>query len=247
MPDSVIHGLYEVDAWGGQVAQTASAPRWCTMSGVAKVGSANQRYVVPNEFICGRLGLMIGLPVPPGVVVRTDSNDLAYVALRFGKKGELPPPVIANDVVQDNPSMAAGVIAFDCWVYNTDRHPGNLAYSRNGVDLAVFDHSHALLGSSPANGQNHLAVNRDTPVVSACLAPWVTTTKYFQRWTHRIDAVPDDLIEDIVRTVTCEGGLTSDESNAVVDFLRSRKARVLSLLQQAEAQMPKATDWESTL
>jgi HipA-like protein len=214
------------------------------MSGVAKVGSANQRYVVPNEFICGRLGLMIGLPVPPGVVVRTDQDDLAYVALRFGKKGELPPPVIAEHAAQDNPAMTAGVIAFDCWMSNTDRHSGNLAYSRQGVDFAVFDHSHALLGANPATGQAYLAGRKDRPVVSSCLGPHVTTAKFFSRWTQRIGALPDDLIEDIVSTVTCKGGLTNDEAEAVVDFLRYRQSRVLSMLKQSRAEMPKASDWE---
>src|SRR5690348_11554661 len=116
------------------------------MSGVAKVAAPSQLYVVPNEFICGRLGLIMGLPVPPGVVVRADSGDLAYVALRFGQKGEKLPPVIPEHVVEDNPSVAAGVVAFDCWVGNRDRHTQNLAYSRAVRNMHIFDHSHALLG-----------------------------------------------------------------------------------------------------
>jgi hypothetical protein len=133
---------------GDLVAHTAAAPRYCTISGVAKSNSGNAPYAVANEFICGRLGLMIGLPIPPGMVARTDDGNLAYISLRFGPKGELSPPVIPEHLVEDNPSIAAGINAFDCWIGNEDRHPGNVAYVRGQSQrpATVFDHSHALLG-----------------------------------------------------------------------------------------------------
>jgi hypothetical protein len=237
--------LFEVDAWGDQLGDTASAPRWCTMSGVAKVGSPIQRYVVPNEFICGRMALMLGLPVPPGVVVRTDERELAYVSLRFGKRGENLPPVIAAHVVQDNPVIAAGIVALDCWLINTDRHRANLAYSREGSPLTIFDHGHALLGDDPTSGSKRLDEYREIPVISYCLGPFLTTAAHFRRWTERIAAIRDDLIEDVVSEVTCGGGLTPDEGSAVRTFLIDRKTRVSALLAQARDQLPKATDWET--
>lgn len=128
-------GFYEIDAWGDPLPG-ASAPRYCTLSGIAKLNSASAPYAVANEFICGRLGLMVGLPVPPGVVVTADDGRLAYVSLRFGPKGQRPPPTIPEHLVEDKPSVAAGIIAFDCWIGNEDRHQENVAYVR-GEPVAV--------------------------------------------------------------------------------------------------------------
>ena len=52
--------------WFPDGSRIASAARYCTMTGIAKVAATNQPYVVANELICGRLGLMLGLPIPPG-------------------------------------------------------------------------------------------------------------------------------------------------------------------------------------
>lgn len=121
-------GFYEVDAWGERLPG-ASAPRRCTLSGVAKQNSDGAPYAVPHEFICGRLGLLIGLPVPPGVVITTQDGKLAYISLSFGPKGERPPPVNAQHIAEDRPYAAAGIVAFDCWIGNPDRHQENLAYA----------------------------------------------------------------------------------------------------------------------
>jgi hypothetical protein len=87
-------GFYEVDAWGDPVGEGASGALYCTLGGVAKTNTPSVPYAVANEYICGRLGLSIGLSIPPGVILHTDNGEPAYVCLHFGHKGEKPPPVI---------------------------------------------------------------------------------------------------------------------------------------------------------
>lgn len=238
-------GFYEIEAWG-EYLTGASAPQLCTLSGVAKRNSDNAPYAVPNELICGRLGLLIGLPVPPGAVVSTDDGKLAYVSLRFGPKEEPPPPLSPKEFVEDNPSIAAGVIAFDCWIANPDRHEHNLAYVRDEpkIPVTVFDHSHALLGSSAGAAVQRLRSMVDDPLVSGILRQYIRSSREFKDWTSRIRSVSSELIEEICRTIIHPEGLTAQECTATAEFLVHRKDCVLEQLWASKARMPNVQQWE---
>jgi hypothetical protein len=238
-------GFYEIDGWGEQLTG-ACAPQHCTLPGVAKRNSTDAPYAVPNEFICGRLGLLIGLPVPPGAVVSTEDGKLAYVSLRFGPKGESPPPLNAQEFVEDNPSVAAGVIAFDCWIRNPDRHQHNLAYVRGEprIPVTVFDHSHALLGIGTEATIHQLRDEVDEPLVSGILRQHVRSSREFGYWANRIRAVSSELIRDICRTVIHPDGITAEECTAAAEFLIHRKDRVLEQIRDSKERMPSVQQWE---
>ena len=238
-------GFDEIDAWGEQLTG-ACAPQRCTLSGVAKRNSTDAPYAVPNEFICGRLGLLIGLPVPPGAVVTTDDRKLAYVSLRFGSKGEPPPPLDPRKFVEDHPNTAAGVIAFDCWIGNPDRHQHNLAYVRGEpkIPVTVFDHSHALLGVQAGAAVQRLRETIDDPLISGILRQHVTSSREFRGWASRIGALSNALIWDICRTVIHPDGISAEECTAAAEFLIHRKNRVLEKLRASKGRMPNVRQWE---
>jgi hypothetical protein len=238
-------GFYEIDAWGEQLIG-ASAPQRCALSGVAKRNSMDTSYAVPNEFICGRLGLLIGLPVPPGAVVTTDEGKLAYVSLRFGPKGQSPPPIDPREFVEDNPNIAAGVVAFDYWIGNADRHEHNLAYVRGEpkIPVTVFDHSHALLGVQAGAAVQRLRRMVDDPLVSGVLRQHVTSSREFGAWADRISEVSSELIRDICRTVIHPDGITADECTVAAEFLIHRKEHVLEKLRASKGRMPNVQQWE---
>ncbi len=237
-------GFYQIDTWGDHVgAGTATDPRYCTMEGVAKLNSEQYPFTVANEFVCSRLALVLGLPVPPGVVVRTDDDRLAYVALRFGHKGERPPPVIPADVVADNPVVAAGVVSFDSWIGNLDRHAANIAYVRDVVPVTIFDHSHALFGPHRQGAADRLREQTAAAMVSGCLLPHLTAGSHFRGWSERIASVHNDTITDLCRAMLVPGGITPDESEAARTFLVHRKTRILEFLEQSKGTMPNLTDW----
>ena len=238
-------GFYEIDAWGEQLTGD-SAPRRCTLSGVAKRNSTKAPYAVPNEFICGRLGLLVGLPLPPGTVVTADDGKLAYVSLRFGPKDEPPPPLDPREFVEDNPSTAAGVVAFDCWIGNPDRHEHNLAYVRGEwrIPVMVFDHSHALLGIQAGAAVHQLRTMVAEPLVSGILRQHITSSTEFEYWANRIGAIPGELIRDICQTVVHPDGITADECTAVTEFLIHRKYRILKMLRGSRVRLPNVRRWE---
>jgi hypothetical protein len=237
-------GFYEIDAWGERLTG-ASSPQRCTLPGVAKRNSADAPYAVPNEFICGRLGLLIGLPVPPGAVVTTEDGTLAYVSLRFGPREEAPPPLDPREFVEDNPSIAAGVIAFDYWIGNADRHEHNLAYVRDEpkVPVTVFDHSHALLGTQAGAAVRRLGATLDEPLVSGILRQHITSSREFGDWAKRIGAISSELILDLCRTVVHPDGITAEECSVAAEFLIYRKERVLEKIQGSRRRMPNVQGW----
>lgn len=85
-------GVYVVDAWGDPVGVGSNGARWCTIGAIAKTNAAGRPFLVANEFICNRLAMMLGLPTPPGVIARSDNGEACFVALRFGRHSEVPPP-----------------------------------------------------------------------------------------------------------------------------------------------------------
>ncbi len=159
-------GFYAVDAFGESLDGTAGA-RACTIHGVIKQNTPGAPHLVANEFICGRLAAAMGLPVPPGGIVKLDDDSLAYVSLRFGLNGEQPPPAYADELVADLPDLALRIVAFDCWVANRDRHEGNLTYERRAIPPMVFDHEKALMGGI---GPDRLDGAKGEAILNGCLA-----------------------------------------------------------------------------
>jgi len=213
---------------------------------VAKRNSTDAPYAVPNEFICGRLGLLIGLPVPPGTVVTTEDGRLAYVSLQFGPKGKPPPPVNPQEFTEDNPNIAAGVIAFDHWIGNPDRHEHNLAYVRGEpkIPVTVFDHSHALLGVEVGAAIQRLRETVHDPLVSGILRQHITSSREFGDCAKLISAISNELIRGICRTLVHPDGITVDECTAAAKFLIDRKERVLEKIRASKVRMPNVRQWE---
>ncbi len=236
--------IFVLDTWGDPVGVGVSGARYCTLEGVAKTNTPDARYTVANEFLCGRVAALIGLPTPPGVMARTDDSDLAYVSLRFGDKGEMPPPVIPADVVAGNPSAAAGVVAFDCWALNDDRHAGNLAYVHGSAPLTVFDHSHAMFG--PNEGAPRLEAYDGAALVTGCLHTELTSGGELSDWCDRIAAVDDRVLRDLFLQMAQVGAVTDDEAQKGGDFLIKRKSELLALISADPTMFPKIAQWGLT-
>lgn len=236
--------FYAMDAWGDPVGAGVSGARYCTMEGVAKLNTPQAPYTVANEFICGRLGLLVGLPTPPGVITRTDDDEMAYVSMRFGDKGELPPPVIPTEVVHDNPMAAAGIVVFDCWILNGDRHPGNLAYERGSLPLLMFDHSHALFG--PAEGVSRLENYAGRPLVAGCLHTELSKGAELDDWCDRIAGIDGRIIRDLTEQMADIGAISADEAAKCHDLLKDRKTELRDLLREEPDKFPNVTQWGLT-
>jgi hypothetical protein len=228
---------YEVITWGESVSGR-SDPHFCTISGIGKRVSGLSPYAAQNEYIAGRLALCVGLPVPPGVLSRYRDGSPAYISLQFGDHTEILPPVIPGELVSRRPDVAAGIVAFDCWVANEDRHESNIWYSEEYPTPMVFDFDDALLGAEKLTGMARLASLENVPVVGGCIAPLIEDWSHFRVWTARIAAVRDDIIAGICDDVRRTGILTVEECSATERFLVARKSSLMYLLNKGSSSMP---------
>lgn len=235
-------GFYGVEAIGPYIGAGVSGTREATLRGVVKTNEPVAPYTVANEYICGRLGVVIGLPVPPGSIARLNDGTLAYVMMRFGHRGDRLPSADPAEVVQYRAALAAGVVAFDSWVVNTDRHAGNLAFAPE-VGLSVFDHGHALLGTTDAGAVVHTQTWLDKPVVGGCLVPELRDARHLQQWAHRVSVVPDDLVGEVCDTAYRVGVVTRDEAKAATTMLNARKVRIWDDIRKNDVSFTGITDW----
>jgi hypothetical protein len=232
--------IYGVMEWGDPVGQGAYGATFCTLGGVVKADDdPTQTCTAANEYICNRLALALGLPAPPGGLIRMRDQRPAFVSLRFGSLKEAPPPVVPTQFMSDHPDLASGTVAFDCWVANPDRHPGNLAYRRSSIPPAMFDHGLCLAGESRSS--IYSMINRvDDPAFENCLTPLLSTAKILEAWVHTIGALPRPTIDGIIAETVGVGLLTADEARLIGGFLRIRQHTLHRLLRMRMLHLP---DW----
>lgn len=141
------------------------------------------------------------------------------------------------------PKIAAGIVAFDCWVLNPDRHPGNLAFSpRHGV-VSMFDHGHSLLGTSAGQGEQYLEGCRDMAFWSGCLISELTRASDLRYWAERLASIHDDRVTEIAEAAAELGVCTSQEASKVGEILNHRKKRIGDYVDLGRASFPAVSDW----
>lgn len=225
-----MRAIFEVLNWGDWVDDGDSAPRYCTLGGVAKINGPDRPYLAINEYVCAELGRVVGLPTVPGVVVN-DGALQGFVSLRFGPKGEQPPPAIPSEFAQAEPDLAAGVVAFDCWIANPDRHSGNFAYSRSTSATHLFDHDMALLGRRGASKLGELSgahLLQRHPVARELRDPVPLLD-----WANVISHVSSRSIGLALGELRSAGLLTPEDAKIVADFLEQRSRGISAMLRQA--------------
>ena len=117
------------------------------LSAIAKDNSLAP-YCIPNELICGELARFLRLPVPPVGVVSQSAGTPLFASRDFNLTGNSLPPVDVAACVQQLPRLSAGLLLFDIWVANCDRHAENFSvdFLATPPVMNIFDHSHALFG-----------------------------------------------------------------------------------------------------
>lgn len=143
-----------------------------TYRGVIEVGSARlSAYIkllpdrqLVNEMLASVLGRMVDLPVPRGFLVEIRSVDYPDSPLMNASAASVAPAFAVEAIAcpsllrrLDLQSPAArerlfrawshwySAAAFDDWIANADRHPGNLLVGGPG-ETWLIDHSHAFTG-----------------------------------------------------------------------------------------------------
>jgi hypothetical protein len=249
---------YRIIRFEQQVGSGVSQAWWAAVSAVVKTNTPTDApYCVPNELICGHLGRFLGLPIPPcGLLSRRDNPTQPYFGtLNFNLDGDSLPPVDPAECASLLPDLSAGVLVFDIWVANGDRHEANLALdiSSSPPQLSVFDHSHALFGRHLGQVQPRFDTLRDVLGIADgtdptgnrhCLLDAVTTDVHFPKWLDRIRLVPEYVIDDACRSAI-GSGIKPDEAWAGVQFLKYRQARLRDIITSHRDRFTAIRGWSS--
>jgi hypothetical protein len=228
--------LYPVDTIGGQgLPGGATDSEFCTFRGIVKTGDEQSPFLIANEFIAGRLAMMLGLPVPPGAIVQLDDGRQAYGCLRFGAKGDAVPPIVPSIFAHDEPRLATRIVMFDCWIANPDRHEGNLAYVKGYMAPMIFDHDQALFGAFQGRQLDHLASVLDLDILNGCLAHQITSESEFSDFAFQIRALchqSNGMLRHVCQDAQDAGVISAEEKSELVDFLEHRSSKLVEMLQK---------------
>lgn len=236
-------GLYN-DPVGFKVGPVEAIHKW---------NSEYRKYCIANESICNDLASFLGLPIPPYAITFSEVDDrLLFSSIKFSFEGRDDRPVMGEEVARKMPKLAAGILLFDVFVANNDRHDTNLKTDRmnDPKALMIYDHDCALFGTEGTSRfeaiQDHLAVTGDDICEGNrhCLIDHFESNKFFRSWCNQIWNIPADYIKRV-----CEKqmrfGLTRSECDSATEFLTTRKNKIKSLIETNAHEFCSIAKWRS--
>lgn len=227
-----MRAIFEALTFGPDVDAGDSAPRYCTLGGVAKMNTPERPFLVVNEYVCAELGRLMGLPAVPGVVVSGRGGETGFVSLRFGPKDERPPPALIGEFVSREPMLAAGVVVFDCWIANQDRHDENMAYTKRSRSLHLYDHDRALLGT---RGVDRLTEVREQHLLAHhWVARELRTGEHFRLWSGVVARIGEMAIGLALKELLSGGLVDQSQAAAATEFLHHRASRIPAMIKEAQ-------------
>jgi len=215
---------YKIANWGDPVGEGVSHSRFINVTGVAKTNVPGEPHIVANEIICARLAAAVGLPVPPGFLVKKDIEPW-FVSLDFNLSGEMLPPILPELLMARNPGLCAGIVLFDAWVLNPDRHAKNLAHDTTTDSVIIFDHSRALMPTDLPQRQYAEAMANKPAIGAHCLATVLKDASTFDHWHKRIMALAEHQIADALNDAA-EVGLEPGNVHFFKEYLLDRRKRL---------------------
>jgi hypothetical protein len=211
--------------------------------------SLPSRFIVANEYISAKMGTYLGLPIPPFALLQQKGTNpqVWFGSLDYRLTGESLPQIDPETFVEEFPNISTGIILFDIWIANSDRHEGNLNVDRSAQKprVNVFDHSHSLFLAEGAKRLERLAdhagitASADPGATGHCLIEHLGTDAHFDAWLDRIEDAPRFLIRQACRDVVEVELLSSDEGDRVEKFLTSRQRRIGGIVEENEGSFPK--------
>jgi hypothetical protein len=153
---------------------------------VTKTARAGRESLI-REYICGQIGTLLGLPIPPFEILYTSESIARFSAadeLRdlvsvpgFGSRfitgpeteHEVSLPALNVADIADIPAgMSRAVLLFDWWIMNIDRIDGNtnLLWEPRRYELHVIDHNLSFSELAPSEFWSHHLFRDDGHVLS---------------------------------------------------------------------------------
>ena len=177
------------------------------------------------------------MPCPPGALMQKDA-DTYFFSLDFNIAGQALPPVSAPALVAKFPRLVWGIIVFDAFVMNSDRHPGNIAHDTSTDKVQIFDHSHAFLSPGGDIDQTLAARRNDLAIGGHCLAGEINTLDGKDEWIAKVGLIPDYFIEGLI-VAGCDCGIPSNKKDLLITFVKQRRDNLKNLFDASMNKFPK--------
>ncbi|MEQ1699594.1 MAG: hypothetical protein ABMA25_05760 [Ilumatobacteraceae bacterium] len=226
--------------WRGEVGVGVAGAVFVTLDAVGKFDvDPSITAGVAAEYLCNRLAIACGLPVPGASLTRRTDGSIAYTSIRFGSLKQNPAPVVPAAFVAEFPDLAAGIVAFDAWTLNRDRNAGNVAYIQNVQPPMIFDHEGCLGGKDRSSIVNLVDELQTALSPGHCLAAHLTTAADLQAWTHVISGVHPRAWRTPLQELRAVRLLTAGEAKAIGEYLENRRRLLVSVLRSSLPEL----DW----
>lgn len=237
-------GYFDVAVHGARIETSSGGVSHLRLNAYARKNTPDRPFAVANDFIASSLGIIAGLPVPPGTLIGVYGGGYNYASLAFGDRGDRPPPIVPPKFCTERPWEACGIIAFDQWIFNTDRHDENIGYIPD-VAVGVFDHDLSLMNHAKSNDEalSLLVACQDSPSKVHCLPRHVTDVSYFGEWFDRIASVTRREIRRVMSTSHSADLINAELRDALVAFVEHRQTRLSSFVEQTRDQYLNVSSW----
>lgn len=246
--------IYRITELGVSERGGMNAAVEARIGGVAKTNGESE-FTIANEVIAARIGQVLGLPVPAGVIAEDAAKTHYYLSIDVSREGKSLPPVMAADFCDKEPWLAAGIVVFDVLTANGDRNASNLSRDPafDPPRVSVFDHGHALLGTNPPIGQERLelatdrlgCVDDDAHIATdSVLVSQPLDCGHLREWAERVAQIPPYVFGDICREIakSPELGISAEVADWLADWLSARASNVGDLIWQNQSAFP-AVEW----
>jgi hypothetical protein len=225
------------------------------------MGNREGPHALACEWVGTQLAVWFGLRTFDLAIMNVTADD--EIPLGHGRSAE-PGPAIASrrekgapwsgdpsDLKRiDNPADIAGLVVFDTWVLNPDRHPpdanarrpnyDNVFLSEEGAEagrfiLKVIDHTHCF-GFTGEITRRMAGVDRvrDTRIYGLFpgFVPFINR-EGVRTWAERLRRVDVALVERVVRTIPPEWEVSTLARRALVELVCGRATFVADTIMNA--------------
>jgi len=203
-----------------------------------KVNTADlSPYCVPNEYICGEIGRVMTLPIPPVALTTSEVVPAATIfsSLDFEWERETLVDAEADRCAATNLDLCTGILIFDILIANPDREHWNLRVDDplNPKVIRVFDHEQALFGAAGASRldkqRDDIGLKWPRGRASHCLLQHVASGAFLPKWIDIATSLPRRFMRHVCDSaVGC--GITQDDADAAFKFLDHRSATISTIL-----------------
>lgn len=218
-------------------------------------GTENKRAKeVVNEYVVGKLAMLLSLPVPPFELVYIPDEFIKNTPKLHSKKYKFRSGLqyaclfIENSIIPAklskalpsqteliNHDMLAAMGVFDLWVKNIDRTMSNLLLERlseGGYFVHLIDHGKCFPGGYQWSAKTIThKLKFDIPYRETYRWAFsILNEEYFTSFGEKIISLPNKLIYEVTQSIPEEWGVSNEESEALYNFLVEQKTHLPNLI-----------------